>query len=99
MDMVESQGKQNKRIQILLTKEMAAAIDVLIQYRSICGISKENTHVFANQGMGHVNAWQVLQDLAKEAECDEPKRLTATLLRKYVATVTQVNYIRQYDCT
>ena len=90
MDMVESQGKQNKRIHILLTEDMTTAIDALITYRRTSGIADENRFIFANQGKGHVNAWQVMQDLAIKAGCEAPKRITATRLRKYVATVTQV---------
>lgn len=91
MDMVESQGKMDKRIKILLTKDMVAAIDGLIKHREAAGILNENILVFANQGKGHINIWEVLQTMAKAAKCTEPKRMTATRIRKYIATVCQVS--------
>ena len=90
MDMVETQGKQNKRVQILLTPDMVRAIYVILAHRPSCG-TLQNKYVFANQGQGHLNYWSVLRNLATEAKCEAPNRMTSTVLRKYVATVTQVN--------
>ena len=88
--MVQTQGKQNKRVPILLLPEMVAAIQVLNASRQIVGILPDNPYVFANTTNGHISSWMALNATAKEAGCEQPNLVSSTRLRKYVATVSQV---------
>ena len=69
LDLVETQGKQNKRVPILLTKEMSTAIETLISTRDGCGINEDNPYIFANNHLGFIDTWHVLQTVDKEAGC------------------------------
>ena len=88
--MVQTQGKQNKRVAILLTPDMTASIDMLNSHRKSVGIKKKNKYIFASSGVGPLDCFQVLQKVAKDAGCQNPKLITSTRLRKYLATVSQV---------
>ena len=91
MDLIQSRGKQNKKVTTLLTPEMKAACEALIEHRHECGILKENPFLFANSALRHLNQYQCLTGMAKEAGCDSPNLVTSTRLRKYLATVCQVS--------
>ena len=75
---------------------MKRGIDILNQQRSQCCIRSENRFVFANTALGPVDGWQVLQGLAKEAQCEKAELITATRLRKYIATCAQVSFFNIY---
>ena len=47
MDLVEVMGKQNKKVPVLLTPVMKAAIEKLIKHRDMCGVDPTNIYVFA----------------------------------------------------
>lgn len=90
MDLVQSQGKLNKKVTTLLTPEMVAAMQALLDTRVQCGVNTTNVFIFANSAKGHLNPWQVLNAMAKRAGCKQPALISSTRLRKYLATVTQV---------
>ena len=90
MDLVQSQGKHNKKVTMIFSPEMKGAVQTLIDTRDRCGIKKNNKYIFANTADGHLESWQVLQKMAEEAGCTQPKRISSTRLRKYLATVCQV---------
>ena len=96
VDMVQSQGKMNKKVATLLTTEMVNAMDLLIQTRNNCGLSATNVYIFANQAEGHIDTWQTLRKLACSAGCVHPDLISSNALRKYIATVCQVC---TYTCT
>ena len=90
--MVQTQGKQNKRVPILLLPDIVRAIEVLNETRNECGISSTNPYVFANGADGHISSWKALNTTACKADCTQPNLVTSTRLRKYVATVSQVQF-------
>lgn len=47
MDIVEVLGKKNRKVPILLTKNMLHAVNALIQTRDSVGIPLENPYIFA----------------------------------------------------
>ena len=47
MDLVEVMGKQNRKVPILLTPVMKAAVERLIKHRDMCGVDPRNIYVFA----------------------------------------------------
>lgn len=88
--MVHTQGKQDKKVTTLLTREMVEAIDALNATRTDCGVKDTNKFVFANQLDGHLSTWQSLHDQALRAGCKKPDLINCNSLRKYIATVCQV---------
>ena len=90
LDMVQTQGKQNKRVPVLFTPDMKRSIDNLVTHRDAVGIKADNKYLFATAAEGHLDSWQVLQNAAKTAGCKQPNLISSTRLRKYIATVCQV---------
>lgn len=89
---MQSQGKMNKMVTTLLTEDMVKALDMLVKHRNEVGIQRSNGYLFANQGQMHLDNWQTLQLVAREAGCKQPKLITSSRLRKYLATVCQVHF-------
>lgn len=90
--MVETQGKQNRRCPVLLTKAMTVALDCLMKHREGCGISSSNPYVFASptSASNHIDPWTSMNKLAKEAGCEQLYLISSSRLRKYLATVCQI---------
>ena len=92
MDMVQVQGKCNRRVPIILTPDCQKAMEILVKKRD-CFIPESNKYFFASMSdEGHIDEWQTVNKLAKEAGCTQPDLITCTKLRKYCATVLQVRY-------
>ena len=51
MDLVEVLGKKNRKVPVLLTRDMTAAIETLISTREAVGIPTLNPYVFAQVQM------------------------------------------------
>ena len=47
MDLVEVMGKQNRKVPVLLTKNLRLGINLLIETRNKCGVDGLNKYVFA----------------------------------------------------
>ncbi|KAK3578904.1 hypothetical protein CHS0354_035524 [Potamilus streckersoni] len=90
LDIVQTQGKQNKVVPTLLTLEMIEATDLLVKLQGKCGLSPKNPYIFGTQGERHISTWQVMQSTSKASGCKQPELITSSRLRKYIATVTQV---------
>ena len=91
MDLIQVPGKRNKKVPILIMPEVSLAMQVLVDTRDCCGISPRNRYFFATDSdNGHLNAWLVLHNHAVAANVDNPRLITSTRLRKYVATLAQV---------
>ena len=90
--MIQVPGKRNRRVPIILTPEVKQAMNVLVKYRGSAGIPANNPYFFpADSSRGHLTGGKVLKSVAISAEVQHPERITSTNLRKYCATVTQVN--------
>jgi len=94
MDMVISAGKSRKNVDayILLPPDARHAVDLLIQTRSAVGVPDTNPYVFARLSTNTpLSGNAELQEVVRECpgvKC--PERITSTLLRRYIATVSQV---------
>ena len=88
---MRTQGKQNKRVPILLIEEVVSALEKLVKYRGECGIKEENPFLFPNTELNALDSWQVLQNVARAAGCKNPSLISSNKLRKYLATVCQVS--------
>ncbi|CAH2013947.1 unnamed protein product [Acanthoscelides obtectus] len=89
---VEMPGKRAKKVPVLLTDEVRVALDLLISKRTDCGISGNNPYIFAcsKNSTQFLRGHDYLSKMCKLADLRNPEMITATKLRKYVATVCQV---------
>ena len=99
MDLVQSQGKQNKKVATIFLPEMVRAVDTLIDTRVSCGINPTNKYIFSNSAGGHLDTWKVLRTCAELAGCEKPELISATRLRKYLATVCQIMMMTESEKT
>ncbi|XP_021361550.1 uncharacterized protein LOC110455631 [Mizuhopecten yessoensis] len=92
MDMVEVLGKKNRKVPILMTQTMLAAVSALVSTRDAVGIPKENPFVFAVGENGHLRGCATIKRTVESCKDDikYPELITSTKLRKYMATVSQV---------
>ncbi|XP_072022444.1 uncharacterized protein [Amphiura filiformis] len=89
-DVLQLRGKQNRKVPLLLKNEWVKAMELLTQRRNDCGIKTANIYFFAGGGKGPINGWQILHDFATSANCQNPKLISTTRIRKYCATVIQL---------
>jgi len=93
LDMVHLPGKGTgaRRVPLILTADVAPAMEALVKHREQCEVLKSNIYFFAiPSSNGYVNGWQVLDKVARNASLSKPELIHSTRLRKYAATVTQV---------
>jgi hypothetical protein len=93
MDMVHLPGKGvgARRVPILLTPDVVRAMTTLVTHRSICGIPQTNPYFFATPSeKGYLNGWQAMRCVSEAAGLKCPQLIHSTRLRKYIATVSQV---------
>lgn len=86
---VEIRGKLGRPVPLLISIEMAEAIDLLLRFRQMAGVEKDNVFLFAKPGKGHFDANIALRQAAYECGAERPQYLTGTRLRKHVASIVQ----------
>ena len=102
VDRVEIRGKRGRKVTVILTEDVRESIALLNITCSEVGIANDNLHVFVRptkQSLGHIRACKCLKKLA--TECDpplsNPKGVTSTKLRKYIATISQVLALNEIE--
>lgn len=91
MDMVQIAGKRINNVPILLTPDVKTAMDVLLETRAAVGIPSANPYFFPSYSeQGHLDPYQVLQRVVRQAGVSNPDSITTTRARKYVATMMQL---------
>ena len=98
---VEIRGKRGRMVPVILTESLQATIEILVKLRNDeeVNVSEDNEYLFPaphSQG-GHFRADVVLRKLANECGVTDPKSLTATRLRKHVATTVQLLNLRENE--
>ena len=89
---VEVNGKRGIKVYILLTKELAAAIQLLVNTRETVGINENNVYVFAiatRNSTQFVCGNDALRKHSKLCHMKHPEYITSTNLRKHFATLSQ----------
>jgi hypothetical protein len=92
-DMVEIIGKNRRKVPVILTEDVKAAIMVLNKSRQDCKVSESNEFIFAvNNGKSEnsLRGHDVLQKTCANVQLEQPNLVKTTNLRKYVATVSQL---------
>ena len=91
MKLVQISGKRNRTVPVLLTPDVTKGIDCILSNREKVGVEKDNVFVFARtSGLNNVDACECLRRVAANAGVERPDLVRSTLLRKYIATVSQV---------
>lgn len=84
-------GKKNRTVPVLLKAEITSCLTLLLTHRQDAGISSNNLYLFGlpskNDESKVVEAGRILSKFAKACGAKYPTRLTATNLRKHLATV------------
>jgi hypothetical protein len=97
MDMVTSAGKSRKNVEafVLLPPDARQAVDLLVETRSFVGIPTTNPYIFARlQADTPMTGNVELQEVAMRCPgLVHPERITSGSLRKYIATVSQVQLL------
>jgi len=89
--MVQLPGKRNRLMPILITPDVKAAMDVLVELRGHADIPTSNPYFFAsNSPSGYIDHRRALKNVADVAHVVHPELITSTGLRKYISTVAQV---------
>lgn len=99
MDIVEVLGKKNRKVPILLTKNMLHAVNALIQTRDSVGIPLENPYIFAVGENSSLRGCHTIRKTVNGCplKLEAPDLITSTKLRKYMATVSQVFNLSKKD--
>ncbi|CAJ1081294.1 hypothetical protein F2P79_020338 [Xyrichtys novacula] len=88
---IEIRGKRGRKVPVLLTPPVQAALDLLIRKRQECGVLPENTYLFARPTtLICYRGSDCLRHFAKVCGAKNPESLTSTKLRKQTGTLSQV---------
>ena len=90
---IEIMGKKGRGVPILLKTVHTNAIELLIEKREVMDIPEENPYLFArcseNAKTPH-SACLELSKMARLAKLEHPEYMKSTLLRKHIATISQI---------
>lgn len=90
LDMICIRGKRGRPVSVILTPEVKAALDLLVDCRDSF-VSLENPYLFARlTGKNPLRGSDLLRNFASEAALEYPERIGSINMRKYIATVVQV---------
>lgn len=92
LQLVEIVGKKNRKVPVLLTKDMWNALDLLNSKRNAIGVPLQNPFLFAapSSKSGHLKCWDSLKWITNRVDLKNPELITTTNMRKYIATVSQI---------
>ena len=95
---VEIRGKRSRKVPVLLTPDMIAAMDLLMKSMKECQVHKENVYMFARPGvLSHYRGSDCLRKYAKQCGAKNPEALTSTRLRKQVATLSTLLNLKEKE--
>ena len=98
---IEIPGKRNNIVPVLLTKQLKAAVDKLVdtRLRHEADIADDNVYVFAamNRSLGYIRGSDVLRKFSTLCGASNPQQLRSTSLRKHIATLSQVMNLQKYE--
>ena len=95
---VEIRGKRSRKVPVLLTPDMIAAMDLLMKSMKECQVHKENVYMFARPGvLSHYRGSDCFRKYAKQCGAKNPEALTSTRLRKQVATLSTLLNLKENE--
>lgn len=88
-------GKRGRGVPIILSPDMKKQFDLLIILRQT--FVRENPYIFHSNGKGFIDGTKILYKYAQKCGAECPKSITATRLRKHLATITQLLQFSESD--
>jgi hypothetical protein len=100
--MVETRGKQGRKVPIILMSDLKTGIDLLNSLRSAVGVAENNPFVFARahrDSVEHLRGTDCLRQFTLECQpkLKNPEAITSTALCKYIATMSQVLSLKEHE--
>ncbi|XP_070538112.1 uncharacterized protein [Ptychodera flava] len=99
MKIVHIRGKRGRDVPVILSSDLKAQIDLLMETREKVGINPRNQYVFAclKDSEMPVRGSTALHKYALSAELKAPDIITSTRLRKQMATLSQVLNLKENE--
>ncbi|XP_063074174.1 uncharacterized protein LOC134464758 [Engraulis encrasicolus] len=98
LNRVELEGKRGRKVAIILTPSMLAALSQLVGQRRDCGVKDDNPYLFA---VPHCDSCYRGHDcfkmFAHMCGAGNPDLLTSTNLRKHIATMSQIINLKENE--
>ena len=92
-------GKRGRKVPVLLTRDMTASLDFLIEHRmQEEEILETNKYVFARlNSLSYIRGSDCLRKFANLCDAKHPETLTSTQLRKHIATLCQIMNLKDHE--
>ncbi|XP_038862974.1 uncharacterized protein LOC120058409 isoform X1 [Salvelinus namaycush] len=89
---LEIEGKNGRKMPVLLTERMISSLEILIANRDKVGVSKDNPYVFARSldAASYIRGFDCLRKCAHECDAKNPESLIHATVRKEVAIHCQI---------
>ncbi|XP_052251835.1 uncharacterized protein LOC127858672 [Dreissena polymorpha] len=90
---VKGKGARSKKVPIIFPEETVAAIDMLMQHRESFIMNKTNPYIFARlykNSLKSLRGSDCVREVCVMAELQHASLVTATQMRKYLATTLQL---------
>uniref|UniRef100_A0AAZ3PD65 Chromo domain-containing protein n=1 Tax=Oncorhynchus tshawytscha TaxID=74940 RepID=A0AAZ3PD65_ONCTS len=89
---LEIEGKNGRKMPVLLTERMISSLEILIANRDKVGVSKDNPYVFARSldAASYIRGFDCLRKCAHECDAKNPESLIHAAVRKEVAIHCQI---------
>ena len=97
MTLAKTFGKRGRVVPVLIPECAKDAIETLLSAREAVGVPLECPLLFAKVNGKRLSGWHSLQSLCKLAGVKNSKYITATNMRKYLATIAQVMNLRENE--
>lgn len=97
---VELTGKRSRNIiHILVHKQVDKCLSIFLAKREEAGVDKKNNFVFSTKSGKNISAASALELFSRQCRAERPTALRSTLLRKSLATFTQLLSMSQTEMT
>ena len=96
MTLVKTLGKRGKTVPVLLPEVAKNAIETLLSSREAVGVP-DGSLLFAKASGKRLSGWHTLKKFCRVAGVKNEKYITATNMRKYLATIAQVMNLRENE--
>ena len=97
---VEIRGKRRRKVPMILTKKLEAAVKLIVNLRNAVGVNPENKYVFAIPTMNSIHYLRgndAKRKHVRQIELQCPEAVTSTKLRKQIATLSQLLEERELE--
>ncbi|XP_071828561.1 uncharacterized protein [Apostichopus japonicus] len=93
LSLIMTRGKRDRGVPVMLTPNMKDSIEILNNTRELAGVDPQNPYIFAcpsGESLQPLRGYDCLHKYAQQCGAQNPERLTATNMRKHLATLSQI---------